>query len=178
MHSKLFCALAACALAHVSFANETISVSAQAEFRDPDRIAPNIQKECDLPSYQSKVIQQALTQNGYTVTTTEGTHVPAQGTHLKLEIVDAASAGNAFIGHRKNVATVATLYKDGKQTARQNFVRNSMGGAFAGFKGSCTVLQRCADTISQDVKEWLKSVDSNAPATSATSTDKAEGAKQ
>lgn len=178
MYSKLFCAFAACALAHASYANEAISISAQAEYRDPDRVAPNIKKECDLPGYQSKVIQQALTQNGYTVTTAEGTDIPAQGKYLKLQIVDALSAGHAFVAHHKSIGIVAILYKNGKEVAKQNFVRNSMGGAFAGFKGSCTVLQRCADTISQDVKEWLRSADSNAPAASAAPTDKAEGTKQ
>jgi hypothetical protein len=31
-----------------------------------------------------------------------------------------------------------------------------MGGIAAGFKGSCAVLERCADTLGEDLARWLK----------------------
>jgi len=37
-----------------------------------------------------------------------------------------------------------------------------MGGAFAGFKRSCRVLERCSSALAKDINLWLKSPTMNA----------------
>jgi hypothetical protein len=73
-----------------------------------------------------------------------------------LRIENALSSGNAFIGHRKQVTTSAKLYANGKEIARSTHTRDSMGGFTGGFKGSCAVLERCANTLANDITTWLK----------------------
>jgi hypothetical protein len=80
----------------------------------------------------------------------------AQGRVLKIEITDAVSMGNAFMGHQKYSSARGTLYEDGKKVADFRARRNSMGGAFAGYKGSCSVLGRTMKALGKDIAVWLK----------------------
>ena len=48
------------------------------------------------------------------------------------------------------------LLDDGKEGAQFSGSRSSMGGAFAGFKGSCSVLGRCLEALSKDMAVWLR----------------------
>ncbi|MDA1065645.1 MAG: hypothetical protein O3C43_04000, partial [Verrucomicrobia bacterium] len=81
---------------------------------------------------------------------------PETGQFLKLELTSAISAGNAFTGHSKSVSMKATLFNDGVEETSKVFVRSSMGGAFGGYKGACSVLGRCCETMSKDLAAWVK----------------------
>ena len=84
------------------------------------------------------------------------------GNMLKVEITSAYSAGNAFIGHRKSTAIRGELYDNGTLLASFTGSRVSGGGAWAGFKGSCSVLGRTVETLGQDIVAWLKKPSDNA----------------
>lgn len=81
----------------------------------------------------------------------------ASGKYLHLEISDAVSRGNAFIGHSKFVTVKGTLWENGKSIASFDGQRSSMGGFMAGYKGSCSVLGRCVKTLGKDIATWLES---------------------
>ena len=78
------------------------------------------------------------------------------GQVLHVEIRDVVSMGNAFIGHQKYTKVSGTLYKNGKKIAAFRARRNSMGGAFSGYKGSCSVLGRTVKVLGKDIAGWLK----------------------
>lgn len=80
-----------------------------------------------------------------------------QAVYAKIEIESAISAGSAFIGHWKGISLSTTLYQDGRETAQNSFKRNSTGGMFGGFKGSCSVLYRTANVLGKDIAGWLTS---------------------
>jgi hypothetical protein len=84
------------------------------------------------------------------------------GPVLVLEIDEAVSQGNAFIGHRKYSQVSGTLYRDGDRVAGFKAMRGSMGGAFAGYKGSCSVLGRTMKALGKDIAQWLKQPDDEA----------------
>lgn len=77
------------------------------------------------------------------------------GLELRMEITHAVSHGNAWIGHQKGSAARGALYRDGERIATVRARRFSMGGAFAGFKGSCSVLGRTVKAMGKDVGYWL-----------------------
>lgn len=134
---------------------ESIAISAQAGLRDPDLIAGNIRSECSaLGENFSASTKKYLEEGGWTVGLSK-TPEQSQGVSLKLEIANAVSAGNAFIGHSKSVSVVASLYRDGQLVDKFSTTRNSGGGAFGGFKGSCAVLYRCTNTLGSDVAKWV-----------------------
>lgn len=101
--------------------------------------------------------QKYLEERGWSVKQTASPETEAEGLSIKLEITNAFSSGNAFIGHRKSVSVVASLFKDGKLIDSYSTSGNSSGGAFGGFKGSCAVLYRCTNTLGSDVAKWMAS---------------------
>jgi len=86
-----------------------------------------------------------------TLTPTEAVKA-GKGRILYIEITNAISMGNPFMGHQKQVSVKGRLLEDGTEIGSFSGVRASMGGAFAGFKGSCSVLGRCVkwDVVAGD----------------------------
>jgi hypothetical protein len=84
------------------------------------------------------------------------------GRVLMVEIDEAVSMGNAFIGHSKYSRISGALYQDGDRVAGFRAVRASMGGAFAGYKGSCSVLGRTMKALGKDIAQWLTNPDDGA----------------
>ena len=79
----------------------------------------------------------------------------ASGPVLQAEIVDAVRLGNAFMSHQKFTKVRGPLLQDGAKAAAINARRNPMGGAFEGFKGWCTVLDRTVKVLGGDIAVWL-----------------------
>ncbi|POZ63241.1 hypothetical protein C2I19_05395 [Chromobacterium alticapitis] len=133
-----------------------IKVSPSADFSNPAMINSNVRDECKLPESQAAASMRALQEAGVTAETAPEDQLKANGYYLKLRLENAVSMGNAFIGHRKFVAMSAQLYKDGKLLDTFTGSRDSMGGMWGGFKGSCSVLERCTQTLSKDLAAWVK----------------------
>ena len=75
---------------------------------------------------------------------------------MAVEITNAISGGNAFIGHRKSMTATAELFENGQSVDTATFTRNSGGGFGAGYKSSCSVLGRCTKALGNDFANWLK----------------------
>lgn len=118
-------------------------------------IANNVRIECPLGRQLAEFVQQYSARTGVTITLTDEAPDPAVGSVLKLEIVDARSGGNAFIGHHKSTTVRGALFDNGVQKAGFVARRNSGGGFGAGFKGSCSVLGRTVKALGSDIATWL-----------------------
>jgi hypothetical protein len=138
-----------------SFADPLL-VSPSADFSPTGSVPENIKTECKLPGAQTESVLAALNAAGISAQAAPSAAVPAKGRFLKLEITSAISAGNMFMGHKKQVTTAAHLFQNGKEIAQTSKTRDSMGGAFAGYRGSCSVLHRCTNTLGKDIAEWVK----------------------
>ncbi len=90
---------------------------------------------------------------------------PAVGPVVDIKISNLVSAGNAFIGHRKSVTVWVELRQGDQVLGARTFTRDTMGGAFAGFKGSCSVLERAVLVLGKDVAQWTKATPLRAAAT-------------
>lgn len=155
MKASLFALL----LALVPFAGfaEPMLVSPSAEYGPASSVADNIKRECTLPAAQAESVVAALNAAGIEAQPAGSADVPAQGRFLQLQIDSAVSAGNAFSGHRKQVTTSARLFENGRQVAETTKTRDSGGGVFGGYRGSCSVLHRCTNTLGKDIAAWVKS---------------------
>jgi hypothetical protein len=142
------------ALLPLAGAAEPLLVSPSASYGTA--VADNIKTECALGEAQSKYVLDALAAAGIPAQAAGADAVPAKGRFLQLRIESAISAGNAFTGHRKQVTTSAHLFLDGREIAQTTQSRDSGGGAFGGYKGSCSVLRRCTATLGKDIAGWLK----------------------
>ena len=138
------------------FGEALLLVSPSADYAANNSVAENIKKECTLPAAQTEAVVAALNSAGITAQAAPSGAVPAKGRFLKLEITGAVSAGSVFIGHHKEVTTAAHLFVNGKEVAQTSKTRDSMGGVFGGYRGSCSVLHRCTNALGKDIADWVK----------------------
>jgi hypothetical protein len=153
-----------CAVSDVKAASEdaTIYTSQIARYSDENSIPKAVLAECRLPQRQAELIEHVAKESGVVVVRDDTTVAAGKGRILLVEISDTISSGNAFIGHRKLVKVKGRLLDDGNEVGSFTGQRSSMGGAFAGFQGSCSVLERCLSTLAKDINVWLKSPTMNA----------------
>ncbi|MCW4456320.1 hypothetical protein OK348_16165 [Flavobacterium sp. MXW15] len=137
------------------------SMAAEIHAQDPvpysesSIIAENIKAECRIGTQLASSLGRNAPAHGNTIVFGTEPDADANGRVLKLELVEAQSAGNAFMGHFKSAAVRGVLLQDGQQVATVTARRISRGGAFAGFKGSCDVLERTVNAIGSDLAAWL-----------------------
>lgn len=120
-----------------------------------NEIAGNIKRECNLGDKLSHYIAEFGRAAGHEVKFAATDATPGKGRFLAVEIRDAVSTGNAFIGHRKSATVRGKLYEDGKVVGSFRGRRDSMGGAFGGYKGSCSVLGRTVKALGKDIAQWM-----------------------
>ena len=149
----LLVALSTTFIALPQLARAADSIQLYVSFAKENKVAANIKNECKLVEQLSQFIVEG---SAGSVAAASGEPNTKKGNVLVVEITESVSAGNAFIGHRKYTAIQGKLFKGGAQSANFDASRNSMGGAFAGYKGSCAVLGRTVKTLAADVNTWLK----------------------
>ncbi len=136
---------------------DTITVPRPVPYAEDAEIAGKIKRECTLQVQLADFIKVYAEQRGQTIAFVEQIDETASGKVLDIEIRDAVSEGNAFIGHHKSTSVRGRLLENGQVVASFRAKRNSMGGAFAGYKGSCSVLGRTVKALGQDIAQWLAS---------------------
>ena len=148
----------AAVLAAVSCVASAQSVHMQrpVPYSEDGDIADNIKQECKINEQLADFVQQYAKAQGVTVEFSDGPVDKSSGRVLNLKITNAISMGNAWLGHQKATSVVGTLYENGVRVAGFKANRHSMGGAFAGYKGSCSVLGRTVQAIGEDIGGWLK----------------------
>lgn len=133
-----------------------IAINQTVTYQNENIIAAKIRTECvNLGPKLVASTEAAVQKSGWSVIKKDVIDSNTDGVSMKLTITNAHSSGNAFIGHHKSVSIIAELFKDGKLVDTFAADRNSSGGFGGGFKGSCAVLERCANTLGKDVSEWL-----------------------
>jgi hypothetical protein len=134
----------------------SVAVQSPVPFSANNAIKRNIKDECSIDAQLAQFIGQYGKENGIEVELKDSVKQEGEGAVLIVEIVDAVSQGNPFIGHRKYTQIRGTLYDSGVELASFRGARHSSGGAFAGFKSSCSVLGRTVKALGNDVALWLK----------------------
>lgn len=134
---------------------DTISMQKPVPFSADAEIDGKIRRECTIEVHLADFVQKFGKARGIDVTFVDHTEDVTEGRVLLLEITDAESSGNAFIGHRKLTSVRGQLMENGEVIGTFRGRRNSMGGAFAGYKGSCSVLGRTVRALGEDIAAWL-----------------------
>lgn len=133
-----------------------IYVNQEMRYADSRMISSAVLTECRLPQQGVELLETAARGAGFNLVRDDQAVRAGRGRTLQVEIANVAAGGNAFIGHFKQVSVTGRLLEDGREVGNFHGTRSSMGGAFAAFKGSCSVLGRCLDTLTKDITVWLK----------------------
>lgn len=136
--------------------NVKVYINSHIPYYDPLIIASNIKQECsNLGSALSNYIQSYSDDYNINIVQVEEPVKVENGFVLDLKIRNAVSAGNAWTGHKKQILISAELLRNGQKVKDFTANRNSMGGFWGGFKGSCDVLDRTVNTLGSDTAAWL-----------------------
>lgn len=147
--------MCASAVAVPAFA-QSVQVQRSIPYSADADISNKVRTECaQLNTQLAEFTQEFGRENGLQIQLVESLDTSAEGRVLHMEIVDAVSMGNAFIGHQKYSRVRGVLFENGQQIADFRGRRNSMGGAFAGYKSSCSVLGRTLKALGKDIAQWL-----------------------
>ena len=144
------------AMASLSAAEpKTISIIENAPYANPELIQENIRNECtDLGVKLSAFTKDYLKKKAWKGELVSG--LSGSGYELSIKITHAVSVGGAMRGHMKSVSILAELFKGGELVDSYETTRESGGGVFGAYKGSCAVLGRCTKVLGKDIAEWLE----------------------
>jgi hypothetical protein len=132
---------------------ETITVPAEVPFAEGLDVTNAVRTECTL---QTRLPQFIVDGAGRGLDVVIGdTAAATSGKVLQLEFTNILGFGGGAWSGPKSVTVTGKLYENGQLIG--NFVasRYSTGGAFAGFKGTCSILGRCIETLGVDIARWL-----------------------
>jgi hypothetical protein len=142
---------------------DSITIPKPVPWSDDAMIASKIKNECQIQDQLAAYIEEfAREEHQLDVQFAGSVSNDAAGTVLDVQIKDAVSLGNPFTGHRKSTLVVGKLFRDGELIGSFTGRRDSMGGAFAGYKGSCSVLGRTVKALGKDIAAWLAAPTLNA----------------
>jgi len=146
----------------IAGAAEPVKVPQSVPYAEDNEIAGKIKSECRLGQQLGEYIIEYARAKNIATEPMADTNKSMPGRVLVVEIRDAVSEGNAFLGHHKSTSVRGALYQDGEPVAKFRGRRNSMGGFGAGFKGSCSVLGRTVKALGEDIVQWLAVPSDNA----------------
>lgn len=142
------------ALPHAARAGDSLKLLRSVGFAEGAFVRPEVRSECRMGEQLPQFIQEFARKNGMEVELVDA--LPQTGRVLELEISDAIETGNAWTGRQKGLVIHGRLLEDGAVVASFHGRRMTAGGAFGGYKGTCSFFGRCAKTLGHDVADWLK----------------------
>ncbi|UCE90130.1 MAG: hypothetical protein JSW10_04750 [Pseudomonadota bacterium] len=138
-----------------SFAGEAIVTEDIARYSSDATIPPAVREECELQSQLPIFVQKYSKKQKIDVTLQPDTLPKGTGRELKLQITGAVGGGGGAWSGPKMVRVAGALFEDGNKVAGFTGVRSSGGGAFGGYKGTCSIMGRCVKALGKDISRWL-----------------------
>lgn len=79
---------------------------------------------------------------------------PRDKTRVQVQITHVMGVGGGAWSGPKSMSIQATLIENGKPGRTTKLTRTTTGGAFGGFKGTCSLIERCAKALGKDLSQW------------------------
>jgi len=137
-------------------ANDTITLQSKIPYAKDIVVPGAVRTECQLPEKTAVYVQQYAAK-GMNVKVADSVSAKTPGKVLVMKITNVIGGGGGAWSGAKSVTTEGTLYNNGKAIGSFKAARQSGGGAFGGYKGTCSILGRCIKAIGKDVGVWLQS---------------------
>lgn len=124
-------------------------------------VTPAVRSECNLERRLSGYVGAAAA-NQYASIVEGPPPAPANADILDVEIVDVLGAGGGVWSGEKSLVITGTLSRQGRRIGKFEARRMSGGGVWGVYKGTCSILGRCAKALGGDVASWLRQPTPNA----------------
>jgi hypothetical protein len=114
------------------------------------QVPEKVRDGCKLQTKVPQFLSQASSQ----VELVEG-KLGTSGRTLELEITEVHAPGGGAFSGPKWMSVTGVLRDNGRRVAGFTAHRTTTGGVFAGYKGTCSIVGRCAKTLGSDIAGWL-----------------------
>lgn len=142
--------------------SQEITLVSPVLFADEAVVREAIRDECQLPEKMEQFIVEGAAAQNILVEAGTGSPGSIPGRVLVVEIVDVhGPAGGGYSG-AKWTTIEAELFDNGTRSGSLRARRLTTGGAFGGFKGTCSFLGRTVRTLGSDVAGFLQNPSDNA----------------
>ena len=125
-------------------------------FADDSGASGKVKAECTLETRLPQFIAEAA-RRGVEVVIGPAPEEGAAGKFLYLEFSNVLGAGGGAWSGPKSVTVEGKLIENGEVIGSFIASRYSTGGAFGGYKGTCSILGRCIKALGKDIAGWLRS---------------------
>ena len=125
-------------------------------FAEDSGASSNVKEECTLETRLPQFIAEAA-ERGVKVVVGPAPEEGASGKFLYLEFTHILGAGGGAWSGPKSVTARGELIENGEVIGSFISSRYSTGGAFGGYKGTCSILGRCIKAMGEDIAAWLRS---------------------
>lgn len=142
-------------------AGDTVTMQSQIPYADDAIVPIAVKTECHLPEKTAAFVQQ-WADKGMNVKFANKVSSKMPGKVLVMHITAVSGAGGGAWSGAKSITTKGTLYNNGKAIGSFTAARYSGGGFFGGYKGTCSILGRCAKALGKDIGTWMQAPRMNA----------------
>jgi hypothetical protein len=133
----------------------TYTVVSPVPFADNSQASNDVKNSCGLDTRLPQFVAD-YAKRGVKVVIGPDPGEEAEGKVLYLEIVHVLGTGGGAWSGSKSVTAEGVLKENGEVIGSFTSSRYSTGGAFGGFKGTCSILGRCIKAMGKDIADWLK----------------------
>ena len=124
-------------------------------YADDSGATANVKEECALDTRLPEFIEKAAGRR-IDVVIGPAPEEGAEGTFLYMEITHVLGFGGGAWSGPKSVTATGELVQNGEVIGSFTSSRYSTGGAFGGFKGTCSILGRCIQAMGKDIAKWFR----------------------
>lgn len=149
----LAAALVVAATAFPASAGGKITIPPTATIDPNASVNAKVRDECVPDARVIELLKEQLKAAGYEVDVAKQA---SGGKSLQLSIMNVTGVGGGAWSGPKSMTVSGKLLQDGKVIGSFNGRRTSGGGAFGGYKGTCSILGRCAKALAKDITVWLE----------------------
>lgn len=142
--------------------SNTLNLQKTAPFEKGLKVPDAVRDKCELETKVVEFVESFARDDFDAISMVESVSTNTQGRTLAMKITDLSGAGGGAWSGPKHLTLDGTLWRDGKIVGTFTANRVTGGGAWGGYKGTCSLLCRCAKTLGKDVAGWLKSPSMNA----------------
>lgn len=132
-----------------------VTIVSPVPFAESSGATSNVKADCTLETRLPKFIED-YSKKGVAVVIGDDPGDASSGKVLRLEFTNVHGPGGGAWSGPKLVTVEGTLTDNGEVIGSFIGTRYSGGGAFGGYKGTCSILGRCIKALGKDIAAWLK----------------------
>lgn len=173
--------LGLCALATFASASDVV-LETPVTYHPSAGVVDKVKEECKIEEMLASRVAPVLKRRNKGEATVAAGADAGDATVLRLQITHVLGVGGGGWSGPKAITVNAELLERGKVVRQTRINRWSTGGMWGGFKGTCSILDRCAVAIGKDLGRWVgdpayKIEDEAAPKGAETADAKPEAAQ-